>query len=98
VAILLVTLYGFDGKPNSDIEIVLGWAMLILAFPISLIISLAAAGLGVAAYRLRGVAFVVSYWQILISWACFFLAGYWQWFVVLPRFWRRFKSRPAGSP
>lgn len=97
VVVLLVTLYGFDGKPNSDIEVFLVWSMLALAFPSSLLVAGVLAGISIAAERFFSTVIPTSYWWIGITWLCFFVVGYLQWFVLLPWLWRKWKSRGAGG-
>jgi hypothetical protein len=38
-----------------------------------------------------------SFILMLIAWAVFFLIGYWQWFIALPRVIRRFRERAASN-
>lgn len=89
VVALLVTLYGFDGKTSSDIWIVLTWSMLVLSFPASLVVSLARMVLPIA--------IETSYVSLAIEWAAYFVLGYWQWFVLLPWLWRKWKTRRMAS-
>lgn len=93
VVALLVALYGFDGNTNSDIWIVLTWSMLVLAFPGSLIVSLAHMALG------AGLAITIgtSYLSLGIEWAAYFALGYLQWFVLVPRLWRKWKAWRSGA-
>ena len=97
VAVLLVTLYGFDGKPNSDIGIFLAWSMLGLAFPSSLLVALVLSGLSIASENFFSV-IPTSYPMLSLTWACFFAAGYWQWFVFVPWLWRKWKTRRPARP
>lgn len=80
VVALLVTLYGFDGKTNSDIWIVLTWSMLVLSFPASLIVSLAHMALGAG----FSITVETSYLSLTLEWAVYFALGYIQWFKLLP--------------
>jgi hypothetical protein len=102
VIVLAVSLYGFDSKPNSDIGVFLVWSMLVLAFPSSLLVALLFSGVSIAAERLFSTVVPTTYWSIAISWICFFAAGYWQWFVLLPSLWRKWKTarmaRSGGAP
>ncbi|SRR6266404_4370606 len=97
VIVLAVSLYGFDGKPNSDIGIFLAWSMLILAFPSSLLVALLFAGASIAAEKFLSVVIPTNYWLISISWICFFVSGYWQWFMLLPWVWRKWKTRRGAA-
>jgi hypothetical protein len=97
LAVLAVTLYGFDGKPNSDIDIVLMWSMLTLAFPMSLLVALIFTGVSILSESVFSTVIPVSYASIAITWLCFFVAGYWQWFVLLPWLWRKWKARGSAG-
>jgi hypothetical protein len=93
VMVLVVSLYRFDGKPNSDIEVFLAWSMLVLSFPSSLLIALLLSGTAIVAEALFSTVIPSHYWSIFISWICFFVVGYWQWFVLLPWLWRKWRTR-----
>ena len=91
--VLLLTLFLFDGSPNSDADVILAYGMLFLSFPISLVVSLISGTLGYAAFSLFGYVVTVSYTNILVGWLVFFIAGYWQWFTFLPWLWHKVRSR-----
>ena len=74
VLVLFVSLYGFDGKPNSDIGIFFTWSMLILAFPSSLLVALFFAGLSIAVEELFSAVIPTSYWSLSVGWVCFLVA------------------------
>jgi hypothetical protein len=100
VAILVVTLRGFDGRPNSDIEEVLAWTMLPLGFPSSLVFPAAFAGAAVLRESLGHGPVAVSYLSLIVSWALLFALGFLQWFVLVPALVRRLRSqraKPAGK-
>jgi len=93
IVALLVTLYGFDGKTNSEIWIVLTWSMLVLSFPASLIVSLAHLALGAG----FSITIKTSYLSLAMEWAAYFILGYWQWFVLLSWLWRKWKTRRGAA-
>jgi len=97
VLVLFVSLYGFDGKPNSDIGVFFVWSMLILAFPSSLLVALFFTGLSIAVDELFSAVIPTSYWSLSVGWICFLIAGYWQWFVLLPWLWRKWKTRRTAG-
>ena len=80
VFVLFVTLYGFDGKQNSDIEVLLGWYMLALSFPSGLLVPL----VNMALYDGLSITVETSYLEIVLIWIGFFALGYLQWFKLLP--------------
>lgn len=93
IVVLVVSLLLFDGRPNSDVEILLGYAMLVLSFPLGVVSEVV---LGVAAralFEIEGYIFTVSYFMLFAEWLVLFIVGYLQWFVFLPRIWIWCKRR-----
>ncbi|OKY76113.1 MAG: hypothetical protein BM485_02365 [Desulfobulbaceae bacterium DB1] len=80
VFVLAVTLYAFDGKPDSDIGIFFAWCMLPLSFPGGLLVSLA----HVALYDFFSVTIETSYLSFVLDWIGFLILGYLQWFKLVP--------------
>jgi hypothetical protein len=95
--VLVMVLIGFDGKPNSDIEQFLIGSMMVLSFPIGFV----AAGVLSAIYALLEscceIVVKMSYAMLFVEWICFFAAGYWQWFVLLPWVVRKWRTRRVAS-
>ena len=96
LVVLVVAGVAFDGKPNSDADVFLAYGMLFLAFPIGLLVALIAGGIGYVLFTVFGYVVSVSYATIAIGWAIFALAGYWQWFWLLPLLLRKFR-RPQST-
>jgi len=99
VFVLGVTLYRYVPNSESDIGIFLVYGMLFLAFPVSLLIAAMFAllamlqePLGVPLLDLIG----SNYAGYCVMWLAFLAAGYWQWFVLVPRLWGKLK-RYKGS-
>lgn len=99
VAVLAVTLTRFAPDSASDIGIFLIYGMLFLAFPVSLpvaalfaLLALLQEQLGVPLLELIS----SNYVGFSVMWLVFFIAGYVQWFVLLPWLWR--KLQPARCP
>ena len=80
IFILAVTLYAFDGKPNSDIGIFSAWSMLVLSFPSSLFVSL----VHIALYDGLSITIETSYPSLALDWLGGFALGYIQWFILFP--------------
>lgn len=100
VGILMFTLYLYDGTPATrDAELILVYSMLALAFPASQVVTLTLAAIGYVA-EASGKSFSIptTYLTIIVEWVVFLCAGYFQWFVLLPWLWRRWKVRRAHSP
>ena len=93
MSVLLTTLYFYDGKPNSDADILLAYGMLALSFPAGLIISAIVGVAGYVVFSTYGYVVQTSYWSILLTWLIFFVVGYWQWFRLVPWLIRRIKGR-----
>lgn len=93
VAVLVLVLYSYDGKPNSDADVLLAYGMMTLAFPLSLILSTIVGAVGYVAYSMNGYVMHTNYWSIALTWVCFFAIGYWQWFKLLPWIIRRIRER-----
>jgi len=85
VVLLVLSLYLYDGQPNSDADELLVVGMLALCAPIGAAVATA---IGVL-LALAGVFFNfkmgTSYWSMVVEWTVLAAAGYWQWFIVLPR-------------
>jgi hypothetical protein len=98
LAVFVVTLaYYAPGKP-SDIGVFFVYGMLFWAFPVSLLVAGLFALLaliqeqsGVPLLDLIG----SNYMGFFVMWLAFFVAGYAQWFVLLPWLWRKWKIRKA---
>jgi hypothetical protein len=71
----------------------LGWAMLVYAFPVGLIVSLLFAGISYLLYNSFSVDVKVGYLYLLVVWLVFFAAGYFQWFKLLPSLIAKFRRK-----
>jgi hypothetical protein len=90
---LLASLVAYDGKPNSDADLLLGYAMLTLSFPSGLMTAVVFSLLGRIVYATTGTVFTTSYASIAITWLVLFVVGYAQWFVLLPWLCHKWKTR-----
>jgi hypothetical protein len=81
MGLLFLTLYGFDGKEYNDLGEFTVFYMRVLSFPSSLLVKLVYQFL----YSYFSIVIQQSYVSWLIYWACFFVVGYFQWFVFLPK-------------
>lgn len=93
ITVLLVTLYAYDGKPNSDIEVLLAWAMIFLSFPSGLIFAGLFSLVADSLNRLFNIVIHTSYVSLVLSWMGFLLLGYLQWFKLIPWLVRKFQAR-----
>lgn len=91
--VLFVTLYGFDGKQNSDIGVFLAWMMVGLTAPLGLLVPLVHVGL----YEAFLLSIPTSYLSLSLDWLGFFVLGYLQWFKLVPFLIRRWKGRMSAD-
>lgn len=94
----LLTLSLYNGTATtSDSELILVYGMIVLSFPSSLLILLAVGLFGHLAVA-AGVEFSIptNYLVLTIEWIVFLCSGYLQWFVLIPRAWRRWKRRSGA--
>lgn len=98
LTVLVVTLARTTSGAVGDIGEFLVHGMLILAFPASLLVSGLLASLvllqdefGVPLLDL----IASNYVGHSVMWLAFFVSGYLQWFVLLPKLWRAWKQRRA---
>ena len=90
--VLAASLAAWDGRPNCDCEEVMIYGMLALGFPASV---LAAGVVGLAfqfLHRSLGVTVATSPGEMIGTWALLTVAGYVQWFVLLPWLVRRVRA------
>ena len=85
VIVIFVTIYLFDDRPNSDVDVFLIWSMLVLSFPSSIVCALIYSGVAYVLYQSAAITVPTTYLSIILLWTIFFLMGYWQWFVLGPR-------------
>ena len=99
VAVLCFSLWSYAPGPRSDAMVLFAWAMLALSFPAGLLVSLALA----VALQVIDTSAALQWIQlptwmgVSLVWLFFCLAGYTQWFVLVPRVQRRFRPSQAGD-
>src|SRR6186997_3233778 len=91
--LLLFTTVLFDGTPNSDAEIVLGYGLLVLTFPSGFLLSIAEGFVGRAAFNLMGLVATTSYLSLGATWLMYTVLGYLQWFVFVPWVIRKLRAK-----
>ena len=97
-AVLATCLVLHDGRPNSDADVLLGYAMLTLTIPIGAALAAGLGLLGRLLFETMGFVFTTSYASLAVVWLVFFVAGYLQWFVFVPKLlgWRRARRTSAA--
>lgn len=93
IFVLAVTLYAYDGGPNSDIGIFFAWCMILVSFPSGLLVPLGHTALD----ELFSVAIETSYLSFLVDWFAFLILGYLQWFKLLPYLIGKLRRKPDAS-
>ena len=88
MSVLLITLFNYDGSPNSDIGIFFTLAMEAITFPSGLLYA------GVFSFCVYTFSLTIptSFIVFIISWACFVTLGYFQWFIAIPWIIRKIKG------
>ena len=79
-----ISLFAYDGTPNSDADILLGYSLLILTFPFGLGLAYLSGIVGQFIYAYFGYTFTTSYFSMILTWFVFFIIGYVQWFKFIP--------------
>jgi hypothetical protein len=95
VIVLGFSLGVYAPGPRSDAMVLFAWIMLALSFPSGLLVSLVLAVVLLvvdATQSLQDIQ-VAAWVGVPIVWMAFCAAGYIQWFVALPRLWRRLRPR-----
>ena len=90
---LLLLIWYFPNRQVRDADIVTIYASVGLSFPIGCAAA-AAAGWGFVLCEQRLGLVATSGTQVVCAWLLIVIAGYFQWFVLLPYAIRRFKPRP----
>ena len=98
--VLIVVVGGYDGTPNSDVELSLIGSMMVLSFPSAWLVGAVFS----LTYMLLGsccdVVIKTSYLVLILEWLALSAVGYWQWFVLIPsivRKWRARRIAPTNS-
>jgi hypothetical protein len=98
--VLVVVIGGYDGTPNSDVELFLIGSMMVLSFPSAWLVGAVFS----LTYMLLGsccdIVIKTSYLVLILEWLALFAVGYWQWFVLIPwavRKWRARRIAPISS-
>ena len=93
--VLIATLTTYAPGPNSDIMKLFIVCMLALGFPSSLLVSGIFTLLILLQEQFNGelLKLINDYVGITLLWIVFVVVGYWQWFLALPWFWRKLKTR-----
>jgi hypothetical protein len=88
VAALVYAHLGYQGSSDWRLEEGLAFEMMILAFPASLVVVAGLVLIGGVLHFLGLALPTSSRAEMTVTWLFFAAAGYFQWFVLLPRLWR----------
>ena len=89
IAILIVTLFNYDGGTFKDIDMFFVLAMEAISFPLGLLYAYA---FGIW-QDIFVVTIQVSYCYFIVSWTCIVILGYVQWFIAIPWVINKFKAK-----
>ena len=89
LAACLAVLVWFFASPATDVDVAVGWFLLLLTFPVGLLVMWAWGGAFWALHSWAGVD-PGREWTVLL-WLIAVVAGYWQWFHLVPRLVRRLR-------
>lgn len=93
VLVLAITLYEAELPGNRDNIIVMVWLMLVLSFPSGYLVSVLYAAVAMLAPGKEFPPVSDVYVGFVLTWLGFFVAGYVQWFVLLPAVVRKIRHR-----
>lgn len=93
VLVLVMTMYGGSSPENRDIDIVMVWLMLVLSFPSGYVVSVLYFAVALLSPRQEFPPVSNVYLGLLLTWLGFFVAGYLQWFVLVPAAIRKIRQR-----
>jgi uncharacterized membrane protein YedE/YeeE len=96
IGALAFTCFKMDNGESRDLDIVLIWLMLLLCFPASLVGIYLSAGLAFSAQSIMPNMPLCL--EVALIWAVYFVLGYLQWFVLLPRGLRRWAQKSCSDP
>jgi hypothetical protein len=99
VAVLVITLYLYHPQTARDADLFLVYGMLLLAFPSGFLV---AAFIALLAYveEASGVPLINANYgrgTIVVIWLCFVVAGYLQWFKLLPWLGEKRRARRVNT-
>ena len=97
VVVLGITLYSYIGVIDSDAEVFMLGAMLVLCFPSCLLYALSFALIEAACETIFGKFIPNTLALIILNWLGFFMAGYVQWFIVLPWLVKKWRKRVVAK-
>jgi len=92
VVALAFALKGYGGSPDWKVEEGLAWEMFVLSFPASMLVAFAGILLRAGLEHFSLTLPSSSRPEMVILWFLFVIAGYVQWFVVIPRFVRLWRD------
>lgn len=85
ILVLFTSFYYFDDDPKNDIDIFLIWSMLVLSFPSGYVVAGIFTSIAILLVEFEDITLSTSYFLIFINWLAYFIAGYFQWFVWVPK-------------
>ena len=89
---LLVLVFAFVQRDIHDTDIAFTYFMLYLTFPVGYLLAYLAGFVLMSLNHAYGIVAPGGFVPNLVAWVLFVIAGYFQWFVLLPHLVRRFRG------
>ena len=96
-ACLAVLAIAVAGRELPDTDIVVAYAMLILSFPVGYVVAVLFGAVGYALYEALGIVMPGGFGSNAVYISAFAIAGYVQWFIVVPWLYRKLRA-PSNKP
>jgi hypothetical protein len=94
---LVATLWAKNYESQRDIDLILTWLMIVVTFPSSLLGILIVSGISYMWHEFFHFAAYAGGIGIIITWLIFFSLGWLQWFVLVPRIFRKIRTGKRGG-
>ena len=90
--VLISTLWAASYESQRDIDLIVTWLMIVVCFPISLVGVIITSGISYLCHEIFHFAAYEKSIGIIITWITFFSLGWLQWFVLVPRVFRKIRT------
>ena len=95
-ASLLSFFFLYDGQANSGMEIIVAYFMAILSFTSGPFVIIIVSSIDNSVFELTRSERGDAYLPTFAMWLVFFVVGYVQWFLGVPRAWAAMRAPPPG--
>jgi hypothetical protein len=95
--VLCISFYYSSDDPKNDIEIFLIWSMVALSFPSGFVVALVFTFLIILLGDSPNTMLDSAYLFIFVTWFAYFVVGYLQWFILVPKLVKWIKKKWISS-